>query len=199
MGGVLMSFYKAATSTERGALPKADRRTDTGQWVCPVNGIWTQAEYESCGWRLVVDVARPSSTASDWTRSISLPGGVPTVTWTSRPWTQAELDQQVLAANGVTLRQRAETALAGNAAAIATLPAAATALATATTNCNTIIAASVTTVANAATQIDNLAAEIKRVVTVVEGLTTQTGRVLKQDSQALRLLLNKLDDISDTI
>lgn len=93
-------------------LPGSARRLSDGAWVSPPDGAWTVAEHQSCGYFVVADVQRPSSTASDWTRSLTLVGGVPTVTWTSRPWTQAELDAQAAAANEVTIDAYLDAALA---------------------------------------------------------------------------------------
>ena len=45
------------------------------------------------GWLPVTDTPRPADTATTTTDySVTLVGGVPTVTWTPRPWTPAELD-----------------------------------------------------------------------------------------------------------
>lgn len=44
-------------------------------------------------------------------RSIELPGGVPTETWTERPMTQAELDAETNAATQATIEAAAETAI----------------------------------------------------------------------------------------
>lgn len=57
------------------------------------------------GWHEVADAPRPADTATDtYERSIVLVNGVPTVTWTARPWTQAELAARTAAANEQTLR-----------------------------------------------------------------------------------------------
>lgn len=76
-----------------GVLPAGAKRLDTGQWITPYNRQWTQAEHEACGWFAVVEVAQPADTQTDtFDRSVTLVAGVPTVTWTQRPKTQAELD-----------------------------------------------------------------------------------------------------------
>jgi hypothetical protein len=71
-----------------GRLPKgADA---DGQWIEPL----TVDNAHQAGWFPVVEVARPVSTDTDWTRTVELVNGTPTVVWTARAWTQAELDAQ---------------------------------------------------------------------------------------------------------
>jgi hypothetical protein len=107
MGGVLMyALVKNATIVEtRGSLPShAD-----------LNGNWVAVTVENaaaCGWLTVTDVERPASTASDWTRTVTLVVGVPTMTWTARPWTQAELDSQAADANRSAIETYLSTAKA---------------------------------------------------------------------------------------
>lgn len=89
-----MTYYHPATLTERGRLPKgADAN---GQWIEPV----TEDNAASCGWFPVVETQRPADTAQDtYVRTITLPGGVPTETWTARPWSVEELAAQAAQAN----------------------------------------------------------------------------------------------------
>jgi len=65
----------------------------------------TSPDLAALGWHEVVDTPRPADTATDThERSIVLVNGVPTVTWTARPWTTEELAARTAAANGQTLR-----------------------------------------------------------------------------------------------
>ena len=95
--------------SEHGRLPSGARRLDTGAWITPLDRQWSQAEHEACGFIAVVDTARPNDTAQDtYVRSVTLPGGVPTVTWTARPWTQAELAARAAEVNRTTLGARVQ-------------------------------------------------------------------------------------------
>lgn len=53
-----------------------------------------------CGYFLVTEVVRPADTPTNTTdRSLTLVGNVPTVTWTSRAKTQAEIDAATVDTN----------------------------------------------------------------------------------------------------
>ena len=104
----------------RSTPPPAARRLDTGAWVTPLDGAWTDPLAAACGWLPVVVVARPADTAthtSDY--SVTLISGVPTETWTVRAKTQAELDSSAITTNEADLIARAKTALTANAAFLA--------------------------------------------------------------------------------
>ncbi|MBK8758818.1 MAG: hypothetical protein IPM08_17395 [Actinomycetales bacterium] len=93
VGGIIQST--------RNTPPPAARRLDTGAWVTPLDGIWTEALAAACGWLPVAVVARTADTAthtSDY--AVTLVGGVPTDTWTVRAKTQAELDATTSTTNG---------------------------------------------------------------------------------------------------
>ncbi len=107
-----------AVTAEQGALPDSARRLDTQQWVLglPAAGVTLQ---HACGWYAVTDVAKPADTPTVTTdRSLTLVAGVPTVTWTSRPKTQAEIDSATAAANQATIQTQAQGALATNTTAL---------------------------------------------------------------------------------
>lgn len=108
-----------------GGLPNAARRLDTGQWLMPHAGQWTDAQAAACGYLPVVETERPpdtETTTSD--SSIELIDGVPTQVWTVRDWTQEELDQQALTqaqqelAYAVQVNSAPEQLAAVNAAAL---------------------------------------------------------------------------------
>jgi hypothetical protein len=89
-----------AIQSEHARLPDSARRLDTGEWVMGLRQYGTVAQQQACGYFAVADVARPADTATHTTdRSLTLAVGVPTVTWTSRPWTPAELASRTAAAN----------------------------------------------------------------------------------------------------
>lgn len=99
----------------RSTPPPAARRLDTGAWVTPLDGAWTDPLAAACGWLPVVVVARPADTAthtSDY--SVTLISGVPTETWTVRAKTQAELDSSAITTNTATLLAKAKAALTVN-------------------------------------------------------------------------------------
>jgi hypothetical protein len=78
------------------------------------------ATYAAAGWLPVTDVPKPADTATDtFDRSVTLVAGVPTVTWTQRPWTVEELAARTEAANEVTITTGIAADLAVMAAIIA--------------------------------------------------------------------------------
>lgn len=100
-----------------GRIPNAAQRLDTRAWVLPESGVWSTAEAAACGWFPVVDVARPADTATTThDRSVELVATVPTVVWTPRLWTTAELAARTAQTNGTTIRTQAATALGTNTA-----------------------------------------------------------------------------------
>ena len=116
-----MTFYSTVTATT-GTPPPSARRLDTGQWVSPPGGLafGTVAEQQACGWYVVVETAAPTVTASQVAEStVTLPGGVPTRTWTVRAKTQAELDADLGQTNRTTIETQARTAYTNNRAFLA--------------------------------------------------------------------------------
>ena len=90
----------SGTITAEGNLPKSARKVGTGQWITPPDGVWTDAQAAECGWLPVVDATRPVDTATKTSdRTLTIVAGKPTVVWTVRDKTPAELHaEQVTAA-----------------------------------------------------------------------------------------------------
>lgn len=104
----------STVTTVQGRLPSSARRLDTQEWVMGLAAAPVELQH-ACGWYAVVDVARPANTATDtYDRSITLQAGVPTVTWTARPKTAAELAADTQNANRATVQTQAANALANN-------------------------------------------------------------------------------------
>lgn len=102
-----MSYVQVVASTivanSEGSLPASARRLDNQQWVMGLATASTTLQ-QACGWYAVTATLRPADTATlTYDRSITLPGGVPTETWTQRAKTQAELDADRRAANTATM------------------------------------------------------------------------------------------------
>ncbi len=96
-------------------LPAAAARLDTGAWVTPPDRAWTPDLLAACGIVAVTVTARPADTATTTSdRSLTVVAGVPTETWTPRPWTTDELTARTVAGDETTLRDRATSALATN-------------------------------------------------------------------------------------
>lgn len=92
-----MSYYHTPSSTER-SPGRLETKLSDGKLLGPPDTGWTPTLAALCGFVPVVTTARPSDTASvTYDRSITLPGGIPTETWTQRPKTQAELDADTAA------------------------------------------------------------------------------------------------------
>lgn len=104
---------------ESNNLPASARRLDTGAWVM---GLATApvALQQACGYYQVVDTARPADTQTDtYDRTITLPAGVPTVTWVQRAKTAGELAADTSNTNNTTLRTQADAAIEANIAYLA--------------------------------------------------------------------------------
>ena len=83
-----------------GNLPTGARRLDTGAWVTPPAGGWTPDLAAACGWHEVTETPRPADTATHThDRTLTLAGGVPTVTWVQREWTAGEVAARQAAAD----------------------------------------------------------------------------------------------------
>ena len=109
-----------------GRLPSSARRLDTGQWVMGLESAPT-ALVEACGWFPVSDIPPDYDPATE-VRSradVVVVSGVPTVEYSVRPKTQAELDadadeldreaKRVSVTQAVTwLRQQQQTAAGVN-------------------------------------------------------------------------------------
>jgi hypothetical protein len=95
-----------------GPLPPAARRLDTGDWLSPHAGRWTDEQAAACGYLPVVRVPRPpdtETTTHDY--SVELIEGTPTEVWTPRPWTQGELDAATAQTNSVEITSDLDQAL----------------------------------------------------------------------------------------
>lgn len=102
-----------------GSLPSSARRLDTDQWVLGLPDASVSLQ-RACGWYVVAETARPADTATLTTdRSLTLVGGVPTVTWTSRNKTAQEIADTTGITNRATLVSQADGALATNTTYIA--------------------------------------------------------------------------------
>lgn len=74
-----------------GTPPPIARRLDTGEWVAPNQGAWTDALLAQCGILPVAVVARPADTTTTaYDYKVDLVSGVPTEVYTPRAKTAAE-------------------------------------------------------------------------------------------------------------
>ena len=103
-----MSQYALVINGTIEAVGRLPRGADAdGQWIEPL----TVDNAHLAHWFPVVEVARPVSTDTDWTRTVELVFGDPTVVWTARPWTAEELAAQADAADRLTKRVTAGQAV----------------------------------------------------------------------------------------
>lgn len=99
--------------TESG-LPFSSRRLSDGAVINDLRNL-SVAVQQSCGWYQVADVAQPADTATHTTtRTLTLVGQTPTVTWVSRLKTAQELADAATAANEVTVNTFLTNAVATN-------------------------------------------------------------------------------------
>lgn len=114
-----MTYYHLPTSTVRHP-GRLETKLSDGALLGPPDTGWTPELAALCGFVTVVETAAPAVTASQVAEStVTLPGGIPTRTWTVRSKTQPELDADTATANSVTVHNRAETGLAVNSAFLA--------------------------------------------------------------------------------
>ena len=114
-----MTWVHVDTLTER-APRGSERRTDTGAWLSPPDGAWSDAEAAACGFARLVDVAKPVDTdTATHDRTVQLVAGVPTVVWVQRAKTAEEVAAATAGTVRVGLHARARQALADNAAFLA--------------------------------------------------------------------------------
>ena len=90
-----------------GRLPRAARRIDTGQWVMPPDGEWTDVQAATCGYLPVQRTPRPDDTdTTTYEQGVQLVDGQPVEVWTSRQWTEQELEDAGKRANDVTISSK---------------------------------------------------------------------------------------------
>lgn len=119
-----MSYYHLPTNTERGPKRLETKLSDGKRLGPDPDEGWTLAQLVDCGFAVVVNTSQPADTSTTvYDRSIVVTNGVPTETWTARTKSAAqqasELASATASANGVTLRDRATTALTDNATFLA--------------------------------------------------------------------------------
>jgi len=109
-----MSFYHLPTSTERNP-GRLEVKLSDGALLGPPDTGWTTELAQLCGFVRIVTAVRPADTATQTsTRTLTLPGGIPTETWTVRAKTQAELDAVTANTTAATITTQATTAIGVN-------------------------------------------------------------------------------------
>ncbi len=109
------ALVRNATIEQVGALPRLWPDTD-GRWWDFRNPLPAGVALADLGWYEVTDVARPADTATTtFDRSVALQDGTPTVTWTERQKTPAEVQAADAQANRGSIRDKALAALSDNA------------------------------------------------------------------------------------
>lgn len=112
--GHTMSYYHTPSSTERGP-GRLEVKMSDGALLGPPETGWTTELAQLCGFAVVAETAQPADTATQtYTRSLTFPGGVPTVTWTVRLKSQAQLDAVTANTTAATITTQATTALGVN-------------------------------------------------------------------------------------
>jgi hypothetical protein len=95
------ALVNGTTIVTEGSLPASARRLDSGAWVLGLRDAQVELQ-RACGWFEVVDVSRPADTATHtYDRTLALVDGSPTVTWTQRAKTAAEVTAATEATNEV--------------------------------------------------------------------------------------------------
>lgn len=95
-------------------LPGSARRSDTREWVMGLPDA-PEAMRQACGWFAVKPTPQPADTATTtYERSVELVDKVPTVTWTPRAKTPAELAAATTTTNTATLEAKARAAIIAN-------------------------------------------------------------------------------------
>ena len=114
-----MTYYHLPTSTERGP-GRLETKLSDGASLGPPDTGWTPELAALCGFVVVVETVAPVATAAQVVESaVTLPGGVPTRTWSVRAKTPDEVDADTREANRSTIETRARNAITTNAAFLA--------------------------------------------------------------------------------
>ena len=109
-----MSYYHTPSSVERGP-GRLETKLSDGRLLGPPETGWTVELAALCGFVVVAETAQPAETTTHTSdRSLTFPAGVPTVTWTTRPKTQAELDAVTANTTAATITTQATTAIGLN-------------------------------------------------------------------------------------
>jgi len=109
-----MSYYHTPSSTERGP-GRLEVKLSDGALLGPPETGWTDELAALCGFVEVAETVPPTPTSAQVAVStVTLPGGVPTRTWTLRPKTTAELDADKSGTNRSTLTDAARTVYVAN-------------------------------------------------------------------------------------
>lgn len=107
------------TITAEGRIPTAARRLDTRQWVLALRDAPPKLQH-ACGWHPIADTPRPADTPTHThDRELTIVNGTPTVAWTQRAKTAAELAAAAQATNASSLEAKARAAITGNDAFLA--------------------------------------------------------------------------------
>ena len=86
------ALVKDGVVEEVGELPASGRRLDTGEWVMGLRDA-PEELVEACGWFPLIEPPLPEENETGvHEASVEIVDGKPTVVWTERPKTQAELD-----------------------------------------------------------------------------------------------------------
>lgn len=86
-----MTYYHLPTASERNPRP-GEQTIDTGQWITPYNGQWTDAEAALCGFLPIVEPVAPTPGPDEVAEAaVALVDGLPVRQWTVRPKTADEL------------------------------------------------------------------------------------------------------------
>lgn len=93
-----MSYYRIThydrpnfVPEEGAPRPGGEQRTDTGQWITPLDGQWTDAEAALCGFLPIAETAEPTPGPSEIAEAVvALIDGTPVRQWTLRPMTADE-------------------------------------------------------------------------------------------------------------
>lgn len=77
-----MTYYHLPTATERNPRP-GEQTIDTGQWITPYNGQWTDAEAALCGFLPITETAPPTLGPGETAEAaVTLVDGLPVRQWT---------------------------------------------------------------------------------------------------------------------
>ncbi len=100
----------AIVNGSEGNIPEAARRLDNNNWVLGLRTYATVAQQQACGWYLVVDVVKPADTPTHtYDRTLTLPAGIPTVTWVQRAKSAQEIANATADANTAVLAANPQT------------------------------------------------------------------------------------------
>ena len=93
-----------------GPMPDSAQDAETGEWITPPDGVWTEELIAQTAYLPVVETPRPPDTeTTTYDYSLVVTEDEIVETWTERPKTEGELEAEAITANDEEISNKIET------------------------------------------------------------------------------------------